>query len=56
MTDEIARAWPAWQLVGFKRATITEITTTLSIDDCDIGCQFLDYWIPATSPKKPPKR
>ena len=44
MPEALKDAWPCWRIWLEKRATWTELHTTLSIDDVWAMCLALDYW------------
>lgn len=52
MPECLKAAWPAWRLWCEGKATMTELTTTLSIDDVDRMCIAADYWFDIQHPRK----
>lgn len=45
MPEALKDAWPCWRLWAERRASVTELETSLSIDDVVLMCAASDYWI-----------
>jgi hypothetical protein len=44
--------WLCWRLFLEGKATMAELSTTMSIDDVDLANIALDYWFDVNHPKK----
>jgi hypothetical protein len=51
-----AEAWSCWRLRLEKRATLTEVTDTLSIDEVEAACAALDMIASIPRPKTKHRR